>query len=311
VQYTIWGPAPTAGQWAWGTISAQASTSCTVVLTTNLNSANGTGIATWRLGVFEAGQRPRVGIMFGGRVWLGGAVEGRLDSSMSGDPFTYSPTDIYGNVFDNHALALKIASSTQDHVQWFRADRAGLLFGTSSEEFVITGSSPDAAITPSNFDIKKVSSYGSLNVQAVTAAFSHVFVQAYGKQVYEFVTDVFAASPSGRRLNPFQQDISELYGSLVDIAYTETKVPAVWAPTSNGSLLSCTYRRFSRFMSSPPDMAGWSVHQLADGVRFVASVAAVEAVRDNEDADCLYMTVLTGSTIPNGIEMFKLNMEGA
>lgn len=311
VQYTVWAPAPTAGQWAWGTITAQASTSCTVLLTTNLNSANGATIAMWRMGVYQALQYPQCGILFGGRLWLGGAVEGRLDGSMSENPFTFSPTDINGNVFDDHALALKISSATQDHVEWFRPDRSGLLFGTHAEEYVISGSSPDAAITPLNFDIKHVSSYGSAYVQAITAAFSHVFVQTQGKQVFEFVTDVFASSPSGRRINQFQQDMIETYGSGIDLAYTETKVPVIWMPTVDGTLLSCTYRRFSRFMSSPPDAAGWSAHQIADGVRDVTSVSSLECMRDGEAGDYLYMTTLSGGGPPAGIEVMMLDMLGA
>ncbi len=40
-QVILWVPAPTAAQWAWGKITAQASTSATVLLVTALNSANG------------------------------------------------------------------------------------------------------------------------------------------------------------------------------------------------------------------------------------------------------------------------------
>lgn len=308
VQVLLWAPYPTAGQWAYGTISAQATTSCTVSLTTPLASANGSTISQWRLGSFNT-TYPTSGRLYQGRLYLGGAREGRIDASMSGQYLTFSPTDTNGNVFDNHALDLQLAAETQDFVQWFSPDRSGLMIGTIAEEYILTSGTSDGVITPSNYQLKRMSNYGSLGPQAVVdAGFSTVFVQAGGKIVYEYVTDAFTTAPSGRVLNEFSRSlVDDLYG-ITELAYVETRVPLVWAMTGDGLLLSCTYRRFSRFMSSPPDMAGWARHQLADLKRVVQSITSL----DNHDQswDFLYLsTTTTGGINPvgpaNGIELMQ------
>lgn len=311
VQVLLWAPFPTAGQWAYGTISAQATTSCTVSLTTNLASANGSTISSWRLGAFTAtaAAYPTSGILYEGRLWLGGAREGRIDASMSGSLLTFSPTDTYGNVFDNHAIDENLSAQSQDMIRWFAPDRSGLLFGTVAEEYIATGGGNNDPITPSNFLFRRMSRYGTATggATAVHAGFAVVFIQTGTQIVYEYVTDAFTTAPSGRVLNEFCRQIGDLYGGLGELAYCETRVPLVWATTNlTAAFASCTYRRFSRFMSQPADMAGWALHELADLKRAPVSLSAVSF--PDLDNDYLYITTAKatgGVGFANGVEVMQ------
>lgn len=312
VQVLLWAPLPSAGVWAWGTITAQAGASCTVSLTTNLNSANGATVTTWRLGKYAAGTNPTYptnGILYEGRLYLGGAREGHVDASMSGTFLTFSPTDTYGNVFDNHGISAVLSSETQDHVTWWSTDRSGLIFGTVAEEYILTGGAQNGPITPTNFLFRRMSSYGGLAARSTTTAgFSTIFTQTGGKMVYEYVTDAFTTAPSGRVLNEFSRGLVDQFYGITEIAYVETPVPIIWHMTGDGLLLSCTYRRFSRFMSSPPDAAGWALHYLSDLRRVAHSLCSLS----NPDLswDNLYITTTTSGAInaagpANGVELMR------
>lgn len=314
VQVMLWAPHPTAGQWAYGTITAQASTSCTVSLTTNLNSANGTTVSSWRLGSFvsTASAYPTCGMLYEGRLYLGGARDGRIDASMSGALLTFSPTDTYGNVFDNHGISAQLSSESQDAVRWFRPDRSGLLFGTAAEEYLLTGGGgANDVITPTNFLFRRMSRYGSLSAASVTSAgFGVVFAHAGGDIVYEYVTDAFTSAPSGRVLNEFSRSLVAGHNGVTELTYTESHVPIVWGVAGDGALVSCTYRRFSRFMSSPPDMAGWADHNLADARRLAVSSCSVSYPGHTTDFDYLYITTTTtgaddGAGFANGVELLR------
>lgn len=314
VQVTLWAPHLTAGQWAYGTITAQAGTSCTVSLTTNLSSANGVTITSWRLGSFvsTASAYPTCGMLYEGRLYLGGARDGRIDASTSGSLLTFSPTNTYGDVFDNHGFSQNVSSESQDAIRWFKPDRSGLLFGTAADEWLLNGGGgANDIITPTNFLFRKMSRYGSLSAPGTTTAgFSFIFTHAGGDIVYEYVTDAFTTAPSGRVLNEFSRSLVAGHNGITELAYTESHVPVVWAVGGDGTLLSCTYRRFSRFMSSPPDMAGWADHNLADLRRLAVSVCAICYPGHLTDFDYLYITTTTtgatsGAGFANGVELLR------
>lgn len=287
VPVSLWAPDPTAGRWAWGTITAQATTSCTVLLTTDLNSVNGTTISKWRLGLFMAGRYPACGVFHEGRLWFAGcasgadagAPQGRFDASTSDDIYTFSPTDIYGNVADNHAINFTLASKRSfDGVRWMEVTDAGnLLFGAPGLEWLVD--SVGDGMTPTTTKATEVTEIGSAEVEPVRAGISLIFVQRYGRTVYEYLADAVSNRFGGR---PINEDARHLVASASDdaagfsrLAYQPEKVPIIWAVAGGNALLGCTYRRTSRYIDQPPEFEGWHRQLLYDGMRLPVDVCTI------------------------------------
>lgn len=319
----MWAPDPLAGRWAWGTITAQATTSCTVLLTTNLNSANGATVSIWRLGVFKSGQYPACGIFHEGRLWFGGcasgaaagAPQGRFDASTTDDIYTFSPTDIYGNVADNHAINYTVSSKRSfDGFRWMEAvDTGGLLAGTAAGEWLIVSTSGDA-MTPTTVKATEVTTYGSAEVEPVRAGLAIIFVQRFGRTVYEYLADAFSTRFSGRPINELARHLVASASSdatgFYRLTYQSEKTPIVWAVAGGTALLGCTYRRESRFVTEPPTFAGWHRHLICDGHRTPVDICALPG--GTSTADLLYVVTLASGVgvCLNQIEVLRPLLDG-
>lgn len=318
----LWNPDPLAGRWAWGTITAQASTSCTVSLQTNLNSANGATISEWRLGLFKSGQYPACGIFHEGRLWFGGcatgaaagAPQGRFDASTTDDIYTFSPTDIYGNVADNHAFNYTASSKDSfDEFVWFSpTDTGGLLAGAKSGEWLISAPSGDA-MTPTTVKITKVTDYGSAAVEPVRAGLSLIFVQRFGRTLFEYIVDAFSTRFSGRPVNEMAKHLlaspSADAQGYFRLAYQEEKTPIIWALGGGTSLFGCTYRRVSRFVTEPPQFEAWHRHKIGDAQRIPTDLLALPG--GSTTSDLVYMvTQANGAGLAYAIEVLRPLLDG-
>lgn len=289
-QAAVWAPAPTAGRWAWGTITAQATTSCTVSLVTTLPSVNGVTVTTWFLGLLKAGQYPICGTYHAGRLWLSGAVQNQFDASMSNDLFTFSPTDIYGNVNDNNAISYKLNSKTLNNILWMQPDAQGILCGTLGSEWLITASTLNDPITPTSIDAREVTPYGSLEHEPLRAGPSLIFVQRYGRKLYEYLSDTFSGKFSGKPINEFSKHLTKK--GVAEIAYQDESTPVIWTRTNDGQLIGCTYRRISRFVNEDPVFKGWHGHVHGEPNTTFNSMCVVPA-EDGLD-DRLYVNAIDG-----------------
>lgn len=318
----MWAPDPLAGRWAWGTITAQATTSCTVSLTTNLNSANGASVTIWRLGVFKAGQYPACGIFHEGRLWFAGmtigatttaAPPGMFCASTVDDLYTFSPTDIYGNVADNHGFTYVLSSKRSfDSIRWMEAvDTGGLLVGTAASEWLLTGQND--AFTATTVKATEVTSYGSAQVEPVRAGLAIAFVQRFGRTVYEYLADAFSTRFAGRPLNEKAKHLvasaSADAQGFYRLAYQEEKTPVIWALGGGTALFGCTYRRESRFVTEPPTFAGWHRHLIYDGQRIPTDVAVTPG--GTATANLTYLvTQANGIGIAYAIEVLRPLLDG-
>ena len=284
----VWAPNPTAGSWAWGTISAVGSgTSATFVFDTTipgmvLNSANGTTATEWRLGVFCASLGyPTCGVFYEGRLWLAGSVPNRFDTTTSNgvsqvigtNTATFSPTDPNGNVLDDSGLSEILNSTGINKIQWMLGDAGGVLMGTLHGETLVGASVLGDPITPTSIQAHEHTRYGSIaGMDAIRAGMVVVFAQKNGRRVMEYLDDAFSGKPTARHLNEHAKHLTQ--AGIAQLAYTEEPVPMVWALMNNGMLTGCTYRRFSRFVQTPPETAGWHWN-LHGGNRLFTSMCTV------------------------------------
>ena len=268
VQQIAWAPAPFAGSWAWGKITiVHSSSQVSVALDTTipnmvLQSGNGTLMASFQLGVYTAGSFPTCGTYHQGRLWVGGAVANRFDTTVSNGVAlgiaTWSPTDPNGNVLDSSGMSEIFNSKFVNDIQWIAPTPLGLVMGTLNGEFLVTASNQNDPITPTDIQSWMATKYGCAFVEPVFAGMALIYVQKYGQRLMEYLADAFSQKFSGRHLNEWGKHLAS--SGIAEIVYQEETFPCVWARMNNGLLAGCTYRRFSRFVSEPPNIAGWHWH---------------------------------------------------
>jgi hypothetical protein len=305
----VWLPAPQAGSWAWGYITAQTTSVATVAispLSAALQSANGTTITTWHLGVYKSGQYPTCGVYFGGRLYLGGAIANRFDASSSNDPNNFSPTDQFGTVMDNNAISATLNSDDLNDIRWMAADHQGLLMGTSSGEWLIRSSNLDDPITPTSIQAHRVTNYGVAAVEPHRAGMSLVFVQRYGQRILEYLADTLSGRFTGKHLNEVAKHITA--AGAVEMAYQEEKAPVLWVLMTDGSLAGCTYRRISRFVTENPVFQGWHRQVISSGyagalVRLATSIVVLP--NDDGLSDMLYIASTDTSGLNGAVEVLR------
>lgn len=304
VPFTAWAPAPQTASWAWGYITAQATTSCTVAISSlslGLNSANGATITSWRLGVYTSGQYPTCGVYHDGRFWLGGAIPNRFDASSSNDPNNFSPTDAYGMVTDAHAISRTLNSEDLNNILWMCPDQQGLLMGTLSGEWLVSTLSGNGGMTNTNIDANKVTKYQCAFVEPKRIGMGLIFVQRYGQRVIEYLADAFSGRFTGLHINEQAKHLTT--DGVTELAYQEEKVPTLWARMADGSLAGCTYRRVSRFVTDAPKFQGWHRHIVGGSyagtvTRPVKSILCLP--NDDGLSDLLYTAITDTSGIAGG-----------
>ena len=281
VSLAYWAPSPTEGQWAWGKITAQAGTSCTVSLQTSLNSNNGATITGCQLGVYHPGTYPTCGMFIEGRVFLAGAVVNRFDSSMAGGAngttLTFSPTDIYNTVNDDHGISETFNfGDDMANILWMAPDTHGILCGTPGGEILISSSTLDDAMTPTNIRARRVSKVKVANAEPRRIGTALIFVQRYMRRVIEYIEVLNlggAAGFTGRHLNEHARHITN--PGVDEIDYQEETAPIVWSKMHDGTLAGCTYKRLSRYATDAPVFEAWHRHVIGDGTTTANSICVL------------------------------------
>ncbi len=312
---TVWVPAQQAASWAWGYITAQASSSCTVAISANslpLQSANGTTLSSWRLGTYTSGSYPTCGTYHKGRLFLGGAVENRWDASSSNDPNNFSPTDAFGFVLDNSAISKTLNADDKNTILWMRSDHQGVLMGTTTGEWLISASNLNDPFTATSVSADKVTKYGSAFVEPVRTGIALIFVQRYYQRIIEYLADAFSGRFTGRHLNEKAKHITA--AGIAEIVYQEEKAPIIWARMVDGTLAGCTYRRVSRFVTEAPVIEAWHRQVLGGSyagtlVRPVSSMTVLPS--DTGLSDLLYVATSDTALANGAIEVMRPIYEDA
>lgn len=263
-------------QWGWATIATY--TSATVVsATVGTNFGNTIAASDWRLGLWSDTTGYPTNVLFHeDRLMFSGsaAAPQRIDGSESGDYTSFSPTEEDGTVTDANAVSFTLNSNTVNAIRWMRADERGLMVGTSGGEWVVRPSSLGEALSPTNISAKKPTSYGSNDMQAISAGKAALYVQRSGRKLRElryFIQDDGFDAPDLTLL------AEHITGSgLREIAHQKEPQSLVWAVRTDGALVAMTYERDTDSLR-----VGWHRHVLggdgdaAGGPPTVESVAVI------------------------------------
>ena len=306
---THWFISTTAAVYTWGIIQSVISTSeVSVTLAEadpNVLLAGGPllyslPILTWQLGVYsDTTGWPTGGTYHEGRFLLFGAIQNRIDASMSNQPFLFSPSMIDNTVADNNAIAAVLEATDVNTIYWAIAGSGGVVLGTLAGEWLLQASALGDPLTPTSIQAHRVTRYGDANVEPRQTGLSIVFVERYQRKVYEYLADSWSGKNIGTNIAIKAKHLTE--AGLQEIVYQREPNPIIWGRDPNGQLVGCTYKRESPFSSQPASFMGWHRHALGSG-RTITSIQ--EGPSPDGTTDSVSMVTLSADTGIYFVEFF-------
>jgi len=138
------------------------------------------------------------------------------------------------------AMVYTIASNQVNKIRYLKAVRT-LLIGTTGGEFSVSADGTDAAVTPTNVTIKRQSSFGSSNVDAIPSGNAILFLQTAKRKIrelaYNFDSDGYVA-PDLCILN---ETVTK--SGINEMAYQQSPDSILWCVREDGVLAGLTYQR--------------------------------------------------------------------
>lgn len=248
--------------------------STTQVNVTIINGwVNNTAKVNWRLGLYSAQTGyPACGTFYGDRLYRGGCPEqpDRLDGSKVGDYLNMSTTATDGTVADDNAVSFRLNSDDVQTIRWMRGTGNGIALGTVDGEWLVSPSTNQEAITPTNINAKQSTPYGSADVQSVKVGTAILYVENGGRRVREMnylYYENILQSPDMTILaehitkgdydpaDPLAGGSTTARSGVVEMAFQKKPIPIVWAVREDGVLLGLTYSKDEKVM-------GWHRHVL-------------------------------------------------
>jgi hypothetical protein len=289
----------TGGVWGWAKITAVTDTTHVNV---DIQEAMGatTATANWRLGAWTSALGyPRAICFHQDRLGWGGAgaIPQTLTFSKTGDYYNHQPTayDTSGTVADDNGLSYTLNSGDVQIIRWMQGDSQGLLVGTQSGEWIVSPSSLNEALTPTNVNAVQMTGYGSAGPQAVRVGYTSLFLQRGSRKIRELAFVYVENRYHAPDMSVLASHITR--GGVKEMAFQLEPQGILWCTRNDGILLGLTYER-------DQNVVGWHWHPLggvsdADGTApIVESVAVIP--EPNGTYDEVWMVVkryINGATV--------------
>ena len=187
---------------------------------------------------------PKTVAFFEERLWFGGspAQTQRLWASVSGDFENFTTGELA-----DASLEYTISSDRINAIQWISPGKV-LAIGTSGGEFILSASSLEESVTPTNIRIVRESNYGSSAIPPVRPSNTVMFLQRSNRKIremeYNFEKDAFESPDlsllaehmidSGVLAMAVQQDPQQIIhminndGELIAFTYLKEQVVNAW-----------------------------------------------------------------------------------
>jgi hypothetical protein len=197
------------------------------------------------------------------------------------------PTTIWCSEIDNFenfkigntasdAVQFTLAASEGNRITWMYS-QAQMLVGTSGDEWTIGSADSSQALSATNVEARRQSSYGSKYMKAALVNDVLLFVQRNGRKVRELVYELNKDGWVAPDLTLLAEHITN--GEIVDIAYQQQPDAVLWCVRGDGTLIAMTYERDQK-------VVGWHRHTLGD-----ADVESVATIYGNGTEDEVWMVV--------------------
>ena len=189
------------------------------------------------------------------------------------------------------AMVYTIAANQVNVIRYLKAQRT-LVIGTTAAEYTVSADGTDASITPTNITIKRQSSYGSANVDAVAAGNAILFLQKAKRKIrelaYNFDSDSYVA-PDLTILNDSVTD-----SGIVQMEWQQEPDNILWCVREDGQLAALTYQRSENVVS-------WHRHILGgvfgSGNSVVESIASISGDLNEDELWCIVKRTINGATV--------------
>lgn len=178
-----------------------------------------------------------------------------IGASVTGEFENFQASGTSYVVSDVNALNFNLTASELNPIYWLKSDSQGMVAGALNAEYSILPSTQGAALTPTNFNAKQTSNFGSANADSVQAGNATLYLDKSSQKLremnYYFQVNTYRST-----------DLSELSDHLtspsVDRAWNQKgEIPIVWVRRTDGTLLSMVYGRDDVSL-----IAGWARHRL-------------------------------------------------
>ena len=264
-------------------------TSTTVVVCTITTAfANTNAITDWKLGAFsDTTGHPSCVSFFEQRLVFAGTSDEpqTLYFSKAGD---YENMTSGTNADD--AMVYTIASNQVNAIRYLKSVRT-LVVGTTGGEFTVSADGTDASITPANVTIKRQSSFGSANVDAIPAGNAVLFLQKAKRKIrelaYNFDSDGYVA-PDLTILND-----TVTKSGINEMSYQQEPDSIIWCVRDDGQLVGLTYQRSE-------NVVAWHRHifggVFGSGDAVCESVASISGTLTEDEVWVIIKRTINGAT---------------
>ncbi len=264
-------------------------TSTTVVVCTITTAfANTNAITDWKLGAFsDTTGHPSCVSFFEQRLVFAGTSDEpqTLYFSKAGD---YENMTSGTNADD--AMVYTIASNQVNAIRYLKSVRT-LVVGTTGGEFTVSADGTDASITPTNVTIKRQSSFGSANVDAIPAGNAILFLQKAKRKIrelaYNFDSDGYVA-PDLTILND-----TVTKSGINEMSYQQEPDSIIWCVRDDGQLVGLTYQRSE-------NVVAWHRHifggVFGSGDAVCESVASISGTLTEDEVWVIIKRTINGAT---------------
>ncbi len=138
------------------------------------------------------------------------------------------------------AMVYTIASNQVNAIRYMKAVRT-LVVGTTGGEFTVSADGTDAAVTPTNVTIKRQSSFGAANVDAIPAGNAILFLQKAKRKIrelqYNFDSDGYQAAD----LTILNDTVTK--SGINEMVFQQEPDSIIWCVRDDGVLAGLTYQR--------------------------------------------------------------------
>jgi hypothetical protein len=254
--------------WYWLKITAVSSTTvCTATVKgTDLPGTN--KCTTFRLGYWSNGLGFPGSVSFHEqRLWWAGSKSYPQTkwASKTADYENYAEqTDATADIADDDPLIYTIATEKMNAICWLSAGKI-LMAGTFGGEFSIQGSSINEAITPTNVQVWRESTYGGARLQPQKIGHSTFFLQRARRWIMNLHYDYNLDGYDATDMTILSEHITR--GGIVDMSYQQNPDSILWCVRSDGVLLGMTYL-------PQHDVIAWHRHTTEGEFESVATIPA-------------------------------------
>ncbi len=241
---------------------------------------------------------PSTTAFFEERLWFAGspAQPQRLWASISGDFENFT----IGSLADD-SLEYTISSDQVNAIRWISPGKV-LAIGTAGGEFILSASSDNEAVTPTNIRIVRESNYGSFTIQPVRPSNTVLFFQRSARKLRELTYSFEIDAYESPELSLLAEHIID--SGIINMSLQQDPQQIIHMVRTDGKLISFTYLKAQEVNAwSRQTIGGVSDAGGTDAI--VESVAILPA--ENTVYDEIWVSVLRyiDSTVVRHIEVIQ------